>query len=401
VDKSNLLIYKAYRFELDPNNYQKSKLLQHAGTARFAFNWGLEQRRKRYNEKTGRERFTSAITQHKKLIRLKKFQFPWMYDVSKCAPQEALRDLEQAFKNFFRRIKKGNEKAGFPQFKKRGVKDSFRLLGMIRFEGRRIQLPRLGKIRLKEKRKNYHRGRILSVTISQRAKRWFVSCTVEEEIDVSRNNGTAVGVDLGVKSLAVTSHGRIFANPKALNTKLHKLKKLSRNLSRKKTGSKNRIKARVKLAKFHLRVYNIRQDSLHKLTSWLAKNHGRIVIEDLNVSGMMKNKRISRRIADVGFFEFRRKLEYKVQWYGAELILAPRFFPSSKQCSRCGLVKREISLSERVFHCKECGLKLDRDLNAAINLLTVSCTDSLNACGEARSPWFSGATSRKQEPDTN
>jgi putative transposase len=165
-----------------------------------------------------------------------------------------------------------------------------------------------------------------------------------------------------------------------LNSRLRKLKRLSRYLSRKEKGSNNRAKARLRLARFHLRVYNIRQDTLHKLTTRLTKNHGRIVIENLNVDAMKKNRKLDRAVSDVGFFEFRRQLQYKTTWYGSELVVAPRFYPSSKRCSRCGHVKGELSLQVRTFRCESCGFVLCRDFNAALNLLAVSCTDSLNAC---------------------
>ncbi|MHA1917789.1 MAG: RNA-guided endonuclease InsQ/TnpB family protein [Candidatus Ranarchaeia archaeon] len=373
-------IKRAYRYELGPNNCQKTHLTQHAGTARFAYNWGLEQRNKQYQEKKGKEKYTNAIKQHKTLNKLKKNQFPWMYQVSKCAPQEALRDLQQAFQNFFDGLKGKRSPVGFPKFKKKGKNDSFRLTGTIKVIGRKIRLPILGRIRIKEKRETYFQGRILSATISKRADRWFVSIKVEEEVIIPTNEGEAVGVDLGIKNLAVTSTGNVYQNPKVLTTRLRKLKRLSRNFSRKEKGSKNMEKARLRLARFHLKVSNIRRDCLHKLTTTLAKNHSQVVVEDLNVSGMMKNKKLARAISDVGFYEFRRQLEYKTKCYGSELVVAPRFYPSSKRCSKCGLVKGELSLSERTFVCEVCGLVLDRDLNAALNLLAVSCTDTLNAC---------------------
>jgi putative transposase len=376
-----MLIQRAYKYELHPNNLQRTHLRQHAGTARFTYNWGLEQRNKLYSEKTRKERYTDAIKQHKTLNTLKKTKFPWMYQVSKCAPQEALRDLQQAFKNFFDGLKGKRPPVGYPKFKRKGVNDNFRLTGVIRVVRRSIQLPRLGRIRLKEKREKYYKGRILSATVSRRADKWFVSLTVKEEIIIPPNTGESVGVDLGIKNLVVTSSGECFSNPKTLTSRLRKLKRLSRNLSRKEKNSKNRGKARLRLARFHLKIHNIRQDTLHKLTTRLAKNHSQIVIEDLNVSGMKKNRKLARAISDVGFYEFRRQLHYKTQWYGSELVVAPRFYPSSKRCSRCGCVKVELSLAERTFHCEKCGFNIDRDFNAALNLLAVSCTDSLNACG--------------------
>ncbi len=398
-----MLINKAYRYELDPNNIQRSSLAQHAGVARFAYNWGLEKRIARYKNNQGDERFTDAIKQHKLLNSLKKDQFSWMYETSKCAPQEALRDLHRAFKNFYRGLKNG-KKIGFPRFKRRGVRDSFRLTGTIRFHERAIQLPRIGKIRIKEKRKRYYSGRILSVTVRRRANRWFVSVTVEENIlDPKPVRGVPVGVDLGVKTMATLSDGTGFANPRAMGRRLRKLRQLHRSLSRTKKGSKNRERAKLRLAKMYLRIFNVRQDTLHKLTTYLAKSHSKVVIEDLLVSGMMKNRRLARAIADVGFYEFRRQLEYKCQWSGSELVVVSRTFPSSKLCSRCGHRKKELALSEREYHCEQCGFEIDRDLNAALNLVAVSLPETQNACGEevrhSKSSEICNAALMKQEPN--
>jgi len=398
-----MLVHKAYRYELDPNNSQKSSLFQHAGVARFAYNWGLEQRIMLFKSNQGTGQFTDAMKQHKKLNRLKKTCFPWMYECSKCAPQEALRNLDKAFRNFYRGRRTGKS-VGFPKFKRRGVQDSFRMTGTIRFEGGYLQLPRIGKVRVKEKREGYHNGRILSVTVRRSADRWFVSITVEEELaDPTSIQGPKVGVDLGIKTLATLSDGTTFPNPRALGRRLKKLKRLSRSLSRKKQGSKNREKVKLRLAKMYLKTSYIRQDTLHKLTTYLAKSHGTIVIEDLHVSGMMKNRKLSRAIADAGMYEFRRQLEYKCQWYGSQLVVASRTYPSSKTCSNCGNRKKELSLSEREYVCEACGIRIDRDLNAARNLVTVSLPETQTACGEdvrrCDSPGITMQTSAKQEPN--
>jgi putative transposase len=402
-----MLVRKAYRYELDPNNIQKSSFLQHAGLARFVYNWGLEQRITRYKNNQGAERFTDAMKQHKLLTSLKRTQFAWMYEYSKCVPQEALRNLDRAFKNFYRGLKTG-EKVGFPRFKKRGVRESFRLNGTIRFEGRKIQLPRIGKVRIKEKKKKYYVGRILSVTVGKRANRWFVSVTVEVDIPNPKTvSGPAVGIDIGIKNLATLSDGKTFSNPRVLERRLKKLSKLSRDLSRKKKRSKNHEKTKTKLSKLYLKIFNIRQDTLHKLTTYLAKSHSRIVIEDLCVSGMMKNRRLARAISDVGMYEFRRQIEYKCAWYGSHLTIAPQTYPSSKMCSSCGHKKRKLSLSQREYRCKACGLRIDRDLNAARNLVTVSLPETQTACGEdvrlQASPYglVEKQTFEKQEPNVS
>jgi putative transposase len=402
-----MLVHKAYKFELDPNNSQISALLQHAGAARFTYNWGLEHRITLFKTNQGTTRFTDAMKQHKLLNSLKKNQFPWMYECSKCAPQEALRDLNRAFNNFYRGLKTG-KKIGFPRFKRKGVRDSFRLTGIIRFEERKLQLPRIGKVRIKEKRSWYCKGRILSVTVRRRANRWFASITVEEEIvDLTPIQGSKIGVDLGIKTLATLSDGATFPNPRALGRRLKKVKQLAKSLSRTKQGSKNREKVKLRLATMYLKTFNIRQDTLHKLTTYLAKSHGTIVIEDLHVSGMMKNRRLSRAIADVGMCEFRRQLEYKCKWYGSQLVIVPRTYPSSKMCSNCGHRKKEFALSEREYACEVCGARIDRDLNAARNLVAVSLPETQTACGEdvrlVADPLrlTEKQTSVKQEPNIN
>jgi putative transposase len=401
-----MLVTRAYRYELDPNNVQRTSLHQHAGVARFAYNWGLEQRIQLYKTKSGKDRFTDAMKQHKLLNSLKGTRFPWMYEVSKCAPQEALRDLHRAFQNFYRGVR-SEQKVGFPRFKRKGEQDSFRLTGSIKFHQRRIQLPRIGKVGLKERRRQYHEGRILSATVRRRADKWFVSVTVEEDLpDPKEEAVPPVGVDLGVKTLATLSDGLTFANPRALGRNLRTLRRLYRSLSRKRKGSRNREKAKLRLARLYLRTFNIRQDTLHKLTTYLAKSHSKVVIEDLNVSGLLKNHRLAQAIADAGFYQFRRMLEYKCTWYGSELLVAPRTFPSSKLCSQCGHKKQDLSLSEREYRCEACGMRMDRDLNAARNLVAVSLPETENACGEAVRLFVDlsgphGAASMKQEPNSS
>lgn len=368
-------ILRAYRTELRLNNGQQTACLRHAGAARFTYNWGLARRIEEY-KRTGK--MSNAIEQHKQLNALKRKEFPWMYDVSKCAPQEALRDLDRSFTNLF------DGRAEFPRFKsrKRGV-GSFRLTGSIRVFGDAIQLPRLGKLRLKEK--SYFptfKAQILSATVSERAGRWFVSLQVEEEHEVAENSGPVVGVDLGVKAMATVSDGKVFENPKPLSRCERKLKRLQRQVSRKEKGSRNRRKAVRRLQRIHARISNIRVDHIHKATTWLAKTKSAICIEGLNVSGMMRNHHLSKAIGDTGMRLFRRQLEYKTGWFGSKLVVANKFYPSSKMCSACGHTKRSLDLSDRVFVCENCHSQVDRDLNAAVNLekLAVSCTESINAC---------------------
>jgi len=324
-----------------------------------------------------------------------------MYDVSKCVAESALRDLEKAFVNFWRSSKNGI-KIRFPKFKKKGRNDRFRLYGSIRVIEKAVQLPRIGSVRLKELPQIH--GRILSATISRKADRWFVSLCVEQEIpSPPQITGERIGVDLGVRSLATLSNGRKIENPQALLRKLRKLRRYSRKVSKKKRGSKNHTKAIIRLARLHWRISNIRKDALHKTTTYLAKNHSQIIIENLGIKGMMKEQKISRAITDMGWGEFRRQLTYKTKWYGSELILTPRFFPSSKRCSNCGHTKKKFSLSAQLFKCKACGLHIDRDLNAANNLVAASWAETQNACHEMGGyrPPYGQCPSMKQEPNTS
>ncbi len=365
-------IFRAYKTELDPNNVQRTAFLKHAGAARFVYNWGLARRIQEYEE-TGRS--SNAIEQHRQLNALKKTDYPWLYEVSKSAPQEALRDLDKAYQNFFRRVKNG-EKPGFPKFKSRknGI-GSFRLTGAIHVTETHIKLPRIGWVRLKEHGYIPTNGiHILSATVSESAGRWFVSVQCRQEIEVIQATGEPIGVDLGIKDLAVTSDGRRFGNPKPLKKAQAKLKRLQRKLSRQKKGSKNREKTQKKIAKTHRQIANIRRDTLHKVTSEIVaktkpsnERPSVVVLEDLNVSGMLANHHLAQAISDVGFNEFRRQLEYKTRWYGSELLLADRFFPSSRLCHYCGHINSELKLSDRVWTCR-CGAILDRDYNAALNL---------------------------------
>jgi putative transposase len=348
---------------------------------------------------------------------LKKTDVPWMYAVSKCAPQEALWNLDAAFQQFFRRCalkKQGTWKGklGYPQCKtkKKGL-GSFRLTGRIVVSDKAIVLPRLGRLCLKKRGYLPTEGvQILSATVSEQAGHWYVSVQVEEEHPVPENTepvvGINLGIDLGIKHLATLSDGEVIANPRHLKRRLKKLKRLQRVVSRRQKGGKNRKKAVRKLAKQHRRIKNQRRNTLHQVTTRLAKTTSALVIEDLHVSGMLKNHHLAQAIGDVGFYAFKRQLLYKASWYGSRVILANRWEPSSKQCSACGWLDADLTLSDRVYHCEPCGLVLDRDLNAAINLekLAESSSDSHNACGSV-----SAGTKRKprvklvavkQEPDT-
>jgi len=395
-----MIVLRAFKTELDLNNRQKTACAQHAGAARWAYNWGLARKIEAYQ--TG-QKVPTAIDLHRELNALKKGELAWLYEVSKCAPQEALRNLDQAYAHFFRRVKKKKAgkkiQVGFPRFKsKKNGLGSFRLTGAIHVFEKAIQLPRLGRLRLKERGYLPLDGvKVLSATVSEQGGRWFVSVPVEMSqpdqthrlaFGAGQTAKPVAGVDLGILALATVSDGTRIENPRALKRNLGKIKRLQRSVSRQQKGSANRRKAVQQLARAHIRVANIRKDTLHQATSLLARTKSAVVLEDLNVSGMMKNHHLAQAIADVGFHEFRRQLTYKGEWYGCEVQVADRFYPSTKRCSRCGNVKPEFDLSERVYECEVCHLIIDRDLNAALNLECWPTASSAerHACGEGVRP---------------
>ncbi len=378
-----MMVKHGYRAELDLNNEHITLARKHCGAARYAYNYGLKRKQEAYKQG---QKTPYAADLHREINALKQSEIPWMYEVSKCAPQEALRDLDEAFKHFFRKVKLKKEgkwkgTCGYPKYKSRK-----KTIGHARFTGSihvypdAIQLPRMGLLRLKEHDYLPVNVKIGSATISEKAGRWYVSlCVHEEQAEPTPATGEAIGVDLGIKTLATLSDGRAFDNPKALRKKITALKRTSRRHSRKKKGSQNRQKAKQRLARMHARSAHVRKDALHKATSQIvartkpdAERPRVIVLEDLNISGMLKNRKLSRAIADVGMYEFKRQILYKAACAGIEVKLASRWEPSSKTCHACGRVKEDLTLADRTFICQECGLVLDRDVNAALNLAALA-----------------------------
>jgi putative transposase len=367
----------AHKIALDPNVEQAVYFARACGTARFAWNWALSEWQRQYKE--GGKPSEAAL--RKQLNTAKREQFPWMLEVTKVAPQQAIKNLGAAFKRFF------EGKAKYPRFKKKGIHDSFRAEngpGTFAFDEKLIKLPVVGWVKMREILRL--EGKILSATVSRVADRWFVSVTVEVAHQVpARENQAVGGVDLGVKALATMSDGGAVEGPKALRSNLKKLRRLSRSLSRKVKGSANRRKAKAKIARLHARISNIRKDGLHKLTTELVNRFAVIGIEDLNVKGMMANGKLSRAVADMGFHEFRRQLGYKAAMAGTRIVVADRWSPSSKTCSDCGHVVPTLPLSVRHWVCPACGSVHDRDRNAAINLMNIAASSAVTACGAGSS----------------
>jgi putative transposase len=363
------------------------------------------------------DRFTDAMKQHRLLNSLKPTEFPWMYEVSKCIPQEALRNLEQAFQHFYRDRKQGQatkktSRVGFPRFKKKyKAKDSFRLTGRIKIfpDQKRVQLPRLGQLRVKESPVLPPTARILSATISRTANKWHIAFTVEEDRPIpEKGYDKVLGLDAGLVRFITLSSGFSVPKPKFLLKRLKKLRRLSKAHSRKQYGSNNSWKSAQKLAIFHMKVANTRKDFQHKLSYSLVKNHDVLVVEDLSVEGLIKNKKQSRHWADLAHGEFQRLIRYKSKKYGTLLVEADRWFPSSKLCSNCMMYHRDLTLNDRMFCCSFCGLDFDRDHNAALNLeqyfylyilsqvipanpVAESSAETLNACGETVRPAYGQA----------
>jgi len=370
----------AHKIALTPNNVQATYFARAAGTARFAYNWALAEWQRQYEAcKTDTALpKPSQMALRRQLNGIKGEQFPWMLEVTKNAPQMAIIQLGAAFKNFFA----GRTK--YPKFRKKGLHDRFSLTNdQFSIDGSRIRIPHLGWVRMRETLR--FTGKIMSATVSRVADKWFVSITVDTPDDSrlpKAENQGAVGVDLGVSALATLSTGEIVTGPKAHKALLSRLRRLSRGLSRKVKGSENRKQAKLKLARLHARIGNVRSDGLHQLTTELTRRFHTIGIEHLNVRGMVKNRHLSRAVSDMGFFEFRRQLDYKAAQRGGMIVVADRWYPSSKTCSACGHRLETLSLSVRDWTCPECGSVHDRDVNAAINLRNLAVSSTVSACGE-------------------
>ncbi|GAB1386982.1 RNA-guided endonuclease TnpB family protein [Melaminivora sp.] len=370
----------AHRIALDLTNKQATYMARAAGTARFAYNWALVEWKRQYEawKLDNSQPKPSQTSLRRQLNSIKREQFPWMLEVTKNAPQMAIIQLGLAFQNFF------TGRAKYPQFRKKGVHDRFTLTNdQFSIDGWRIRIPNLGWVRMRETLR--FAGKIMSATVSRVADRWFVSVAVDTDQDShlsKAENQGVMGVDLGVSALATLSTGEAIAGPKPHKALLARLQRLSRSLSRKQKGSANCKKAKTKLARLHARIAAIRSDALHQLTTNLTRRFHTIGIENLNVKGMVKNRHLARSIADMGFFELRRQLEYKAAMRGGQIVVADRFYPSSKTCSDCGHKREELPLAVREWTCPVCGSIHDRDVNAAINLKNMAVSSTVSACGE-------------------
>jgi len=371
----------AHRIRMNPTAEQTAFFRRACGTTRFTFNWALAEWKRQYaaGEKP------SAPKLKKQFNATYPVEFPWVGEVHRDAHSQPFVQVDKAFKAFFKK------KAKYPKFKKKGrCKDSFYLANdKFRVEGEVAVLPKIGKVELTEALR--FDGKIVSGTVSRDADRWFLSVQVELPAGYRHKHASkpkvrpVCGVDLGVTTLATLSTGEKVEGPKALKKSLGRLRLLSRQVSRKVKGSRNRGKAVVRLARQHRKVRCLRHDFTHKLTSKLCRENQAVVVEDLNVKGMTRNRCLSRALGDQGFGEIRRQLAYKVELFGCDLVVADRWFPSSKTCSDCGAKVTQLPLHVREWTCSGCGVIHDRDVNAAVNLAKLVTTPGYggsNACGQ-------------------
>ena len=374
------MIIVGHKIRLYPNRKQKILLAKSCGTARFAYNWALHNWQEQYE--AGGKPNEGDLRKH--LNSIKREEYPWMLDVSKCCPQRAIQNLGDAFNGFFAGVSEE------PTYKKKGIDDKFYLDNIsFHLKGKRIHLAKIGNVRIAENLR--FEGKLLSATISRQADQWYVAINVEvEELPQPSETNKSIGIDLGVREYVDSDkvHKEL---PRAYRKAERKLRRLQQNLSRKKKGSNNRKKAKVKVAHCHLKVANIRNDWLHKYTTNIIKNNDIIGIEDLSVKGMSKNHHLAKSILDAGFGECKRQLIYKSVFYGRTLIQANRFYPSSKTCSSCNeKTNQKLGLHVRSWTCEHCGAAHDRDENAAINLKNgaLKCAEqnagssTASACGE-------------------
>ena len=375
-----MLVSRSHKIALQPTPDQEQAFRRAAGVARFTWNWALAEWNQQY--RAGEK--PTSLGLKKQFNAIKGEQFPWVYDSPRDANAQPFANLGKAFARFF------NKEARRPRFKKKGKsRDAFYVANdRFRIGGKGITLPRIGKVRMREALR--FEGKVTGATVSRTANRWFVAVSVEIDMPMvpCENQVRTVGVDLGVRRLAAISDGTLIEGPKPLRSALKRLARLNRRLHRKVAGSNNRAKAAMRVARCHGRVANVRNDALHKLTTSLVCAYGRIVIEDLNVKGMMRGRKLSRVVSDMGFGEFGRQLAYKVEPSVSEVVVASRWFPSSKLCRQCGALNDGLRLKDRTFECNGCGHREDRDLNAACNLERYpGLQGNPHACGHLSAGW--------------
>lgn len=354
---------RGYKYRAYPNRKQKEFFEQTFGCCRFVYNYYMEKRQRLHGEWHDTLSYNEMS---KDLSSVLKREYIWLKDADSIALQQSLRHLDRAYDNFFKK------RTGYPKFRSKRYKQSYRTMninGSVSIDESSITLPKAGRVKIVNTRE--FNGRIISATVSRTASgRYYISLQVEENYEILHNAGGKIGLDAGLKILYTTSDSDIYPNPKTLALHEKRIRRLQRSLSRKRKGSKNSEKARLKLAREHEKISDIRNDIQHKITHKLASENQVVCVEDLNVRGMMKDHRLAKSISDASWSELCRKLEYKVKDHGGILIKVPRTYASSQICSCCGRKDPMIKdLSIRRWTCPSCGANHDRDVNAAKNIL--------------------------------
>ncbi len=364
-----MLIQKGFKYRLKPTKEQEQMLLQHGGNARFVWNTFLKTNIDLYKE-TGKFKFYHELAVS--LPKLKQ-EYPFLTESFSQSLQMVARQFDRALKDSFKKEK------GFPSFKKKAMlNDSFACPQKWRLGKGFVFIPKIGEVQWIKHRPL--QGLPKSITISQDGDKWYCSVLCEYEMEEQeKKTSNIIGCDLGLKEFATLSDGTIINNPKHIKRYEQKLAKEQRELSKKQKGSKNRFKQRMKVRKLHTKIKDVRQDFLKKTTTEIINRYDGIVLEDLNVKGMMENHRLARSIADASWSEFRRQLEYKAKWRFKHFVLIDRWYPTSKTCSNCGHIQ-DMSLNKRQFNCVYCGTSIDRDINAALNICRLGHS-RINACG--------------------
>jgi len=369
------VIHKSYKFRLYPTEVQKVSLAKHFGSCRFVFNRFLHESKEKYLiEKTSLNYYDNAST----LTQLKKDEnFSWLKEVNSQALQASIRNLDIAYRKFFTKQNK------FPRFKSKHDKQSFKVPQNVELDGALLKIPKF-KEGIKVKVHREIRGKILFATISKTpTDKYFVSVTCEQSHIPFTDTDSNVGIDTGISTLAVLSDGKKYENPRVLKSRLSKLKYNQRQLSKKEKGSNSRNRQRKQVALCHEKITNFRKDYLHKVSTEIIENQGVVVVEDLNIKGIMGNHILAQAMSDVSLGEFYRQLEYKADWNNRSFVKIDRWFPSSKTCSSCNWVNQNLKLSDRKWKCESCNQEHDRDENASknilkqgLNILSSSATES-------------------------
>lgn len=380
----------AFKTQLLANNAQKTYFAQAVGTARFAWNWGVKAWEQQYAAaKLGQAEKPSGMALKKQFNAIKREQFPWVYLVTKYASQQPFIFLQRAYRDWVKDLAYGKPQSlrkRKPRLKKKGKSvDSFYVGGdQVKVDGRKVKVPNLGWVRMAEPIK--YAGHINSMTISRSADKWFVSFSMTIGLcPLPSKSQATVGVDLGIKQLATLSRGPkpVWQSPMPLKQALRKLKRYQRRLAKKTKRSQGFRRMKQRIARLHKRIADIRRNTLHQLTRYLVDNFSAVVIEDLNVRGLLANGKLARHIADVGMYEFRRQLTYKLAWHRGTLLVASRWYPSSKLCGHCLKVHKGLTLADRVFVCPHCGYTACRDGNASDNLEHYTARSAeINAAGD-------------------